>query len=105
MLGYMICHVWMMSMKSGVTAVQRKALLEGMAKLPAEIDGIVSFKSGEDLGLSSENADIVIIAEFENEQSWRTYLEAPAHQRLAVRLVDPVYGNGSAIQISVARPV
>jgi hypothetical protein len=98
----MICHVFMMSMKPGVTAEQRQALIEGIAKLPTEIDGIVSFKSGADLGLTSGNTDVVLIAEFEDEQSFRSYLDAPAHRRLAADLVGPVYENGSAIQINVA---
>lgn len=98
----MIYHVWVMSMKPGTTAEQRQALLDGIAKLPAEIDGIVSFNFGADLGLRPGNADIVLIATFEDEQSWRSYLDAPAHRRLASELVAPVQGTGSAIQIKVA---
>jgi hypothetical protein len=97
----MICHVWMMSMKPDVTQEQREALMDRMAQLPGEIDGIKSFKAGADLGLNPGNSDIVIVAEFETEKIWRSYLDAPAHQRFANDLVDPVYGSGSAIQIEV----
>lgn len=95
----MICHVWSMTIKPEATLEQRRALLDGMAKLPSEIPGILSFRSGADLGLNPGNADIVLVAEFEDELSWRTYLDAPAHQQFATELVDPVYESGIAIQI------
>jgi hypothetical protein len=35
------------------------------------------------------------------EKAWRSYLDAPAHQRFADEVVDPVSGSGS-VQIQAA---
>jgi hypothetical protein len=100
----MIAHVFLMSLKPDASAKQRQALLDGIARLPAEIDGIVSFGSGVDLGLSSGNAEMALLALFEDEQAWKSYLAAPAHRRLASELVSPVLESGMAIQIEVSGP-
>ncbi|WP_214102686.1 Dabb family protein [Acrocarpospora catenulata] len=97
----MICHVWGMRMKPESTAEQRQAVVDGMSCLPQEIPGIRSFSCGADLGLGGDNADVVLIAHFDDEESWRAYLAHPAHEKFADELVVPVYSSGAAIQFAV----
>lgn len=95
----MITHVWSMTFNEQATAEQRAEFGTAMAKLPGQIDGVASFTSGGDLGLNPGNSEVVIIAEFADEQSWRSYIEAPAHVAFVEQHVAPLCATWNAIQI------
>lgn len=95
----MITHVWSMTFNDQATAEQRAEFGTAMAKLPSQIDGVASFKSGVDLGLNPGNSEVVIIAEFTDEQAWRSYIEAPAHVAFVEQHVSPLCATWNAIQI------
>lgn len=94
----MITHVWSMIFTEQTTAEQRAAFGTAMAALPTQIEGVASFTSGSDLGLNPENSDVAIIAEFADEQSWRAYIEAPAHVAFVNDHVSPLCASWNAIQ-------
>lgn len=101
----MLCHVWAMTLKPGVSDDAQKALVEAMAALVERIDGIRSFRSGADLGLVPRNADVALVAEFDDEQAWRCYLEAPAHAAFVTDHVNAVAESWTAIQFIVPTDV
>jgi hypothetical protein len=97
----MICHIFVLTIRPGARNEQIQALLDGLALLPQEISNIKGFRFGSDLGLNPGNASVAIVAEFENEEDWRGYLKAPAHERFAKELVAPLREAATAIQITV----
>ncbi len=98
----MITHVWSMTFTEQTTAEQRASFGTAMAALPSQIEGVASFKSGSDLGLNPGNSDVAIIAEFADEQSWRAYIEDPAHVAFVNDHVSPLCASWNAIQIASA---
>lgn len=94
----MITHVWSMTFNDQATAEQRAEFGTAMAKLPTQIEGVASFKSGVDLNLNPGNSDVVIIAEFADEQAWRAYIEAPANVAFVEEHVSPLCASWNAIQ-------
>ncbi|MBA4609126.1 Dabb family protein [Aeromicrobium sp. Marseille-Q0843] len=98
----MITHVWSMTFTDASTPEQREALVAAMADLPNQIDGVASFRSGQDLGLNPGNAEVGIVAEFADEQAWRSYLEAPAHVAFVDDHVTPLCASWGAFQLHTA---
>lgn len=94
----MITHVWSMTFTPETTDEQRTAFLAAMAALPAQIDGVESFRSGLDLGLNPGNSDVVIVAEFADADAWRAYIDAPAHTAFVEQHVTPLCASWGAIQ-------
>ena len=93
----MITHIWSMTFTEQATAEQRTAFVEAMAALPSQIEGVASFRSGVDLGLNPGNYDVSIVAEFTDEQAWRSYIEAPAHVDFVENHVTPLCASWGAI--------
>jgi len=54
-------------------------IVEALRGLPAQISEIRSYEVGADLGLRDGNADLAIVASFDDEAGWRAYLSHPAH--------------------------
>lgn len=96
----MLCHVWMMKLRDGVGEEKLAALVSAMADLTDKIEEIRSFRSGRDLGLGRGNADVALVAEFDDVASWKRYLAAPAHSRFVTDHVDPLSDSWWAIQIT-----
>ncbi len=98
----MLTHVWSMSFTDQATPEQREAFVAAMAELPTKIDGVASFRSGTDLGLNPGNSDVVIVAEFADDNAWRSYIEAPAHVAFVNDHVTPLCASWGAIQFRPA---
>ena len=98
----MLTHVWSMTFTEDATPEQRTAFIVAMEKLPSQIAGVESFRSGVDLGLNPGNSDVVIVADFADEAAWRAYLEAPAHSAFIESHVTPLCASWGAIQFDPA---
>lgn len=96
----MITHIWSMTFTEQATAEQRAAFVDATAALPSQIEGVTSFRSGVDLGLSSGNYDVSIVAEFADEHAWRAYIEDPAHVAFVENHVTPLCASWGAIQMA-----
>ncbi len=98
----MLTHVWSMNFTDEATPEQRDAFVTAMAELPTNIDGVASFRSGADLGLNPGNSDVAIVAEFADDDAWRSYIEAPAHVAFVDDHVTPLCASWGAIQFRAA---
>jgi len=98
----MLTHVWSMTFTDEATPEQREAFVTAMEELPTKIGGVSSFRSGTDLGLNPGNSDVVIVAEFADDNAWRSYIEAPAHVEFVDDHVTPLCASWGAIQFHPA---
>lgn len=97
-LRHVVCLTW----APGTDAAAIAAVCEGLTGLPGAIAEIRSFAFGADLGLVEANADFAIVAEFEDDESWRRYQEHPDHVRVITELIRPHLGARTAVQVRIA---
>lgn len=94
----MLVHVSLLKWAEGATPEQRAAVEAGLARLPAQIPEIRSYRFGADAGLSPANHDLAIVAGFDDAEGYRRYAEHPAHRELIARLVRPILAGRAAVQ-------
>lgn len=87
--------------KHGTTAEQVEALGRGLARLPAEIPEIRAYAFGVDAGLRDGNHDFAVVADFDDADAFRAYVEHPAHQELIDELIAPIRAERTSIQFEL----
>jgi hypothetical protein len=97
----MFRHVVLIRLRPDAPDGQRQAILDGLRSLPAQIPEIRGYEVGADLGLRDGNPDIGIVAQFEDEDAWRTYLAHPAHVAVVQGAIEPAAGERVSIQLTV----
>jgi hypothetical protein len=94
----MFRHVVVFRWTEQTTDAQKKALSDGLAKLPAEIDAIRAYRFGPDAGMGSGNYDFAVVADFDDSAGYVTYRDHPAHQAVVKDLVAPILAERAAVQ-------
>ena len=74
------------------------ALVDALRSLPAQIPEIVSYRTGRDLGLRDDTADVAIVGEYADEAAWRAYLAHPAHRAVVTDHVEPLVAHRQSVQ-------
>ncbi len=80
----MIRSVVLAKLKAGYDAAELSSIQDGLRNL--NTPGTVRFTIGIDAGLRDGNWDYVIVADFEDVDSYRNYDEDAAHNALRARL-------------------
>lgn len=94
-------HMLMIKFGRDVTRQQIQDLADGLAKMPQIMDYIRRYEFGPDLALSDETFDFGLIADFDSEEDWRTYLNHSDHQILVHNLLKPVVDQLVRVQYEV----
>ena len=94
----MIHHVAMFRFKEGTTTEQVDAAAEALNDLPAQIDVLIDYKCGSDLGLMDGTWDFVVVADVANADDFVTYKDHPAHRSVVTNLMAPIIAEGARIQ-------
>lgn len=94
----MFRHVVMVRFTEEATDDQKQALREGLATMPEQISEIRAYRFGDDAGLSPENFDFVVVADFEHQDDFVAYRDNPAHQKLVADLLRPIVAERAAVQ-------
>ncbi len=71
------------------------AALDG---LPAAIPQIVAYRHGPDVGLSDDNFDYVVVADFATKDDFLIYRDAPVHTDLIQRYMTGRLDARAAVQ-------
>ena len=82
----------------GTTPAEVAALTTALRSLPAAIPALRDYRVGSDAGLAEGNWDFVVVADVDDADGWRAYVDHPAHQRVLVDLLRPMLGDRAAIQ-------
>lgn len=96
----MLTHIGVLTLMPSATQADRRAIVEGLAALVGQIDGLRRVRTGLDLGLSHGTADIVFQLEFESQEAWRRYASHPAHKALIAERIVPVLESKTFAQVS-----
>lgn len=99
----MLRHVAVFRWAEGTAASDIEALAAALAGLPAAIPEIRAYQFGPDAGLRmSANADFVVVADFDDAESYTIYANDPIHQDVIVRLLRPIVAERLSVQYSVS---
>ena len=94
-------HVLMLRFVEDATEEQKQAVTDGLAQMPELMDFIKTYEFGPDLGLGADNADLVLVADFDSEEDWRAYSDHPEHLDFVVNVVRPVTAEAQRVQYLV----
>jgi hypothetical protein len=97
-----IRHVSCLTWSDAATPNAVAAVVAALDALPAQIPDIRAYHVGADLGLADGNADLVIIADFDDVAAWRRYQEHPAHRAVIVEQIRPILAGRTAAQLDGA---
>ncbi len=90
-----------MRWKPGTTAIEKQAIREGLAALPAAIPEIRSYQFGDDAAIVAGNYEFAIVADFDNRSDFQTYAAQAEHRKLIDARIRPILQNRAAIQYAL----
>jgi hypothetical protein len=73
-------------------------VVDALRTLPAQIPQIRSYEVGADLGWREGNAELGIVATFDDRDGWRTYVEHPAHVAVIEQHIAPYVRDRTSVQ-------
>ena len=97
MLRHVVCFTW----SDAATPADIDAVIAGLAELPGLIPEIRAYTVARDLGLRAGNADLAIVADFDDADGWRRYLEHPAHPAVLRERIQPIVAHRAVVQCEV----
>ena len=100
----MILHLVAFRWKEGVTPAAVADLCQELAAFRQQVDCILDYRFGPDLGLRQGNADFGLAALVANPEAIAEYLDHPAHKDLFSRVIAPMCESRTAVQIEVDSP-
>lgn len=97
----MIRHCVFVDLAPGTSEAAATGIVEALRSLPGQIEAIATYEVGRDLGLRDGNPEIAIVASFEDEDAWRTYVEHPAHVAVIAEHIAPHVEDRRAVQFEI----
>lgn len=97
----MIRHCVFLHLDPAATDEAVEAVVAALRTLPAAIPEIRSYEVGRDLGLREGNADLAIVATFDDVEGWRTYVDHPAHVAVIAEHIAGVATSRTSVQFEV----
>jgi hypothetical protein len=92
-------HVALFRFTEESTPDQRQAMVTALLTLPGQLPVIRAYDIALDAGLVEGNWDASVVADFDDEDGWRTYTADPEHQRIIAELIKPILADRAAVQI------
>lgn len=96
----MITHVVAIRWKPEMPAEHVELIRTSLVALVPQIDSILSYHCGPDLGVGAGNADFSVVATFADLDGWRAYSSFPEHVRVRDELMVPWIADRSAVQFA-----
>jgi hypothetical protein len=96
----MLRHVALFRFRPGLAPEAIAGITRALEALPAEITTLRSYVVGPDEHLADGTWDYAVVADFDDEDAWRSYQEHPAHQRVLRELILPAISERAAVQLS-----
>lgn len=94
----MLRHIVLLTWTAEATEEQKATVAAELAKLPGVIPELRRYEIGTDAGLSPGNADLAVLAEFDDEAGYAVYRDHPAHQAVINDHIRPILASRVAIQ-------
>lgn len=97
----MIRHIVLMKWKENTPDQAVQAVSDAFARLPQLIPEIRAYQFGPDLGIYPGNADYLLVADFDNQQDFKTYAKNPGHIELMKSVSMPIMASFNSAQFEV----
>ena len=97
----MFRHVVVMRWQADTSDAARARAVDEISKLPSLIADIRAYTVGVDVGETEGNADLAVVADFDDERGYATYRDHPAHVRVLAEFVRPILATRAAVQHEV----
>lgn len=94
----MIRHVVVFRWNDTVTDGSLAALSAALDALPGEIEQLVAYRHGPDLGLADTNYDYALVADVASTDDFEAYRDHPAHRALIAEHIAPHVADRVAVQ-------
>lgn len=94
----MLRHVVLLHLRPDAPAGRAAEIADALRRLPETVGSIRSYEVGLDAGLADGNADVVVIADFDDPDGFRSYRDHPDHVRVIEELIAPALAQRSAVQ-------
>ena len=83
------------------TSEQRQRAHDALGTLPPLMSGLRSYALGPDIGVNAGNADLAIVADFDDTASYVAYRDHPAHVDVVTRCIAPIAAQRRAVQFEL----
>jgi Stress responsive A/B Barrel Domain len=97
----MIRHVALFRWTDGVAAEQIAAVTAGLDSLPGQVPSIRTYAHGPDLRLGDGRWDYAVVADFDDADGYRAYVDHPAHDEVRRDLILPLVAERGNAQIQL----
>lgn len=97
----MIRHVVTFQWNDGIGAAHISAAAAAIDAFVAELDGVVAYQHGADLGLADGNSDYAIVGDFADQAAYETYRDDPAHKAFIQTYLVGHIANRAAVQYAL----
>jgi hypothetical protein len=94
----MFRHVVLLTFSDEASDAQVQEVVDGLRSLPAAIPEIRGYEVGRDAGLATGNADVVVVADFDDAEAYAVYRDHPVHQEVIATRIAPLLAARSAVQ-------
>jgi len=94
-------HVALFRFTAESTDAQRRAVIDALHALPSTITELRAYDVSFDAGLVEGNWHASVVADFDDEEGWRTYTADGEHQRILAELIRPILAERAATQHTV----
>lgn len=94
----MLRHVVSLRLDDEVSPETVELIATELRALPDRVESIRTYTVGVDLGLATDNAQISVIAEFDDEAGFASYRDHPDHVSLIDALIRPILVTRLATQ-------
>lgn len=94
----MIQHITLIYFKHGTDIERRQAVMAAFQRLPALIPEVRQFRCGLDLNLLEGNADLAVVAEFDDQEDFLAYSTHAAHAEVVFPVCGEVMANYATSQ-------
>jgi hypothetical protein len=94
-------HVVLFTWTDEADEARRAETVDALRRLREDVGGMTSLTVSSDAGLVEGNAHTILVADFADEESFRSYAQDPVHQAVLAEHVKPWLAGRSAVQYVV----
>ena len=88
-------HVVLLTFADGTDV---DGIAAALRQLPAQIPELRSYVVGVDAGIGEGNAQLAVVADFDDEAGYLAYRDHPAHQQVIAERIRPALTARAAVQ-------
>ena len=99
----MIRHVVMFSWRDGTAEEDVLSVARELDAMAADIDSLIAFHHGPDIGANDGNFDYVVTADFDDRDGYLAYRDHPRHREVVSTVLAPLIAARSAVQFELSK--